>query len=296
MEKDKYIEQSKYGYLKLNKEILCDLKEYYAEEYYKETRKRYYEKVETTNDIELPPIPDNEWLQQIYSEILEKIEGYNGNEFKSLIDIGCGHGSFLMCAKSKGWSVTGIEPSDEACSYLAKQNIRGFNGTIKEYIEHCEKIKVGCVTLNNVLEHIENPEAVLQDVYELLEENGILSIKVPNEFNALQEVANGFVKNKNWWVSIPDHVNYFDMKSLCRIVELAGFEIMERTCDFPMELFLLMGENYVDDGKVGQGCHEKRKLLETYMPKSLKDNWYQQMAALGMGRNIIVYARKVSKA
>src|SRR3712207_7662976 len=44
-----------------------------------------------------------------------------------------------------------------------------------------------------------------------------------------------------WWVAVPDHVNYFDVRSLCETCRQVGFEPVDVQADFPMELFLLMG-------------------------------------------------------
>ena len=63
-----------------------------------------------------------------------------------------------------------------------------------------------------------------------------------------------------------------------------------------MEMFLLMGENYVQDEKLGRICHAKRKQLEINLNKTnhnnLKRSLYQAFANLGIGRQIILYATK----
>ena len=41
-----------------------------------------------------------------------------------------------------------------------------------------------------------------------------------------------------------------------------GFPVAERTTSFPMEAFLLMGENYVGDPALGRACHTKRKRFD----------------------------------
>ena len=49
---------------------------------------------------------------------------------------------------------------------------------------------------------------------ELLSPGGIICIQVPNDFNQLQLLALKKVTKKEWWVAIPDHINYFDFQSL----------------------------------------------------------------------------------
>jgi len=59
-----------------------------------------------------------------------------------------------------------------------------------------------------------------------------------------------------------------------------------------MELFLLMGDNYVDNPEVGKQCHQKRVNFELSIPKELRRNLYNKLAELGLGRDCIIYARK----
>lgn len=58
--------------------------------------------------------------------------------------------------------------------------------------------------------------------------------------------------------SNPDHINYFDFHGIEILLENLGFGIVLKTSDFPMELFLLMGEDYIENYKVGIKCHQKK--------------------------------------
>ena len=97
---------------------------------------------------------------------------------------------------------------------------------------------------------------------------------------------------KEWWIAIPDHINYFNFQSLEKLLKFYGFEILSKTTDFPMELFLLMGENYVDNPEAGKLCHQKRVNFELSIPKELRRNMYEKLLELGLGRECIIYARK----
>lgn len=58
--------------------------------------------------------------------------------------------------------------------------------------------------------------------------------------------------------SNPDHINYFDFHGIEILLENLGFGIVLKTSDFPMELFLLMGKDYIENYKVGSKCHQKK--------------------------------------
>ena len=62
---------------------------------------------------------------------------------------------------------------------------------------------------------------------------------------------------------------------------------------FPLEMFLLFGDNYVKDGKLGSACHKKRVAFEENLRKLGKKNtlknFYRSLADLNLGRQISLY-------
>ena len=58
-----------------------------------------------------------------------------------------------------------------------------------------------------------------------------------------------------------------------------------------MELFILMGEDYVRDEQVGKKCHKKRMKFELSISDEIRRNIYMSFAKLGIGRSCIIYAR-----
>jgi SAM-dependent methyltransferase len=97
----------------------------------------------------------------------------------SLLDIGCGVGYFLSKAKKRGMKVMGVEP-DESLTNLGKIHFRGLdviNGDLKKVSELDRKFSN--VTAIDVLEHIEDDEAVLGLINSKLDRNGRLIVLVP---------------------------------------------------------------------------------------------------------------------
>ncbi|NWJ29659.1 hypothetical protein HX850_01900 [Marine Group I thaumarchaeote] len=96
---------------------------------------------------------------------------------------------------------------------------------------------------------------------------------------------------------LPDHVNYFNFKSLEKILTKTGFELFHKDATFPLELFLLMGFDYIDDDKIGREKHNERMRLEMNLEKSgnheLKKKLYQSFAQNGIGRTAIVFGKKI---
>jgi hypothetical protein len=87
-------------------------------------------------------------------------------------------------------------------------------------------------------------------------------------------------------------VNYFDFKSLQKILVSLNFEILYYTTDFPMEIFLLFGEDYVNNSKVGSMCHKKRINFELSIPDELRREIYHKLAEVGVGRSILIFGKR----
>ena len=71
---------------------------------------------------------------------------------------------------------------------------------------------------------------------------------------------------------------------------------MIRESTFPLELFLLMGQDYVKNPKIGKKIHLERIQFEKSFVKrketELKRKIYQKLAEIGIGRTAIIYAKK----
>ena len=91
---------------------------------------------------------------------------------------------------------------------------------------------------------------------------------------------------------MPDHVNYFTFDSLGRVLESLGLEVVDAIGDFPMEMFLLMGDDYVADRTLGPQCHRRRVAFELGLTGELRRSIYRNLARAQTGRNCFVFARK----
>ncbi len=112
--------------------------------------------------------------------INKKIELLNshckGN--KKLLDIGCGTGSFLGIIKDHGWNVCGIEPNDKA----REMGINSYQIPVygEEKIKNFSPESFSAITMWHVLEHVHNLKERINEIYNLLEKNGVAVIAVPN--------------------------------------------------------------------------------------------------------------------
>ncbi len=235
---------------------------------------------------------EQSWLcNTLYSDMHEVFTelGVNG----SLLDIGCGPGVFMSYMAERGWEVAGLEPSEDACKIAHEDGLTVYNSDLEKFASNTEEgtKRYNAVTMLNVLEHVPDPMGVLNMARKLLVEDGTLFIRVPNDFSELQLSTHEKLEGDRWWVAVPDHINYFNFESLGSLLHKAGYEVVYSQSDFPMEMFLLMGDNYVGNPEVGDACHKKRVAFETGIPGKLRRKLYRTLGHAGFGRSCLMYAR-----
>ncbi len=211
------------------------------------------------------------------------------------LDIGCGTGDLVRALAGVGWDAHGIEPAIEIARVGQAAGLRIEAETAIEYLERryaASSDPFEAITLLNVLEHIPDPVALIRATIDALAPGGRLVVRVPNDFSPLQVAAGEALGHDPWWVVSPDHVNYFDHASIIGLLERLGLDIVDRSADFPMELFLLMGDDYVGDPAVGRIVHERRRRLDLALEPEARRRLGRAWAAAGVGRNVFVVASR----
>jgi SAM-dependent methyltransferase len=228
---------------------------------------------------------------------LEILETLLPPDRRRLLDVGCGPGFFLQTALRRGWLAHGIEPSREAAAHA-----RALGALVTEgFFNDASAAALGrfdAIHLSNVLEHVPDPAHLLHLAHGVLEPGGAICVTVPNDFSPLQIAGRAAVGANDWWVAPPHHLNYFNFDSLTGLIARSGFAAKARTTSFPMEAFLMMGENYVDDPALGRACHNRRKKFDLAFEaaglKETRRNFYRALAELGIGREAVVIAVKAA--
>ena len=233
------------------------------------------------------------WLEAtLYHDLFDAVAPYVGE--REVLDVGCGAGDLVLWLGAQGLSASGIDPSTDAVAEARARGAVAECATLETWAKHPANMgRYGAITLVNVLEHVPDPIAVLSALRRLLAPGAALVFRVPNDFSDIQQAAEASgVARKGWWIAAPDHINYFRPETARAACAEAGLEVAHVTADFPMELFLLMGVNYVDDPADGQRAHAMRRRLEMTLPKAMRQRLYQALSDLGMGRNLLVTARR----
>jgi SAM-dependent methyltransferase len=262
-----------------------DIAGYYKEQFYAGEKEDYCERHQS----------EIQWWNQVYEERYLIFEKHLSQNQRRILDIGSGPGFFLKFGKERNWKTKGIEPSVQAAAFARNMGLEIDNEVFDE--TSAKKLgKFDVIHMNGVMEHLPNPKNFLNICNHILNPGGLLFTCVANEYSPFQEILVEHLGYRPWWLVPPEHINYFDMHSIEKLVASSGFEVLQTTTTFPMELFLLMGDNYVGDESVGKECHRRRKNLEFALKRSgnveLKRKIYKGLSALGIGREIELTARK----
>jgi SAM-dependent methyltransferase len=211
-----------------------------------------------------------------------------------ILDVGCGIGLFVEYAAHTGWEAVGIEPSTEA---VEAARLRGLDVQLGTW-ERTTSAEVGrfdAVHCKLVLEHLADPRGFVTWARNLLVPGGVLCLHAPNEFNVLQRAVLQAHDKPPWWIAGPFHINYFTFDSIEALAAGAGLEPFDRQATFPMELFVLLGFDYIGNDTVGSEMHGRRMQMETTLrdvgAEEVRRALYRDLARLGLGREAIVYAR-----
>lgn len=97
----------------------------------------------------------------------------------SVLDIGCGIGTFLAVCRTGGWNVTGVEPSSIACEVARKEyGLDLINEPFSSALFRGQKFDA--VFAAQVLHHLPDPAAFVADVDRVLADDGLLILRTPN--------------------------------------------------------------------------------------------------------------------
>jgi SAM-dependent methyltransferase len=153
-----------------------------------------------------------------FSEILDELEPHRGNG--RLLDVGTSIGLFLDLARSRGWDGVGTEFGERALAY-ARDELE-LEVTDKPLADTgFEPGSFDVVTLLSVLEHINDPRAMLREVRELLKPGGALFLIVPN----VDSLACRVLHEKAATFDGRNHLIYLSPRTLPRLLAGAGFEV-----------------------------------------------------------------------
>lgn len=117
---------------------------------------------------------------------------------KRFLDVGCAYGGFLVAFAEQGADVTGMD-LDNSLLELARHNLRDHQLVASLRLQDATNTEelsplrghFDIVTCNDVIEHVEDPEALVSNISSLLTEGGLAYFEIPNALVPLHVLSDG---------------------------------------------------------------------------------------------------------
>jgi SAM-dependent methyltransferase len=136
----------------------------------------------------------------------------------TLLDVGSGLGIFPYRMKEAGWNCTALDPDPRAAAH--SREVVGVQAITGNFMligpEQLGKFDV--ITFNKVLEHVEDPVAMLSKAPRHLNPNGCVYVEVPDGEAAAVEGP----EREEFFI---EHHHVFSTTSLTMMVSRAGFRV-----------------------------------------------------------------------
>lgn len=158
---------------------------------------------------------------------VKKLEHYKFYQLHQLIksgrilDVGSGELGFLSLCKNAGFDAYGCELSDVGLERAHREGIKLFVGDF--LMAKYPKKFFDVITFWHSLEHFPDPAESIKKVFQILKDNGLVIIAIPN-IESIQ--AHLFGK---YWVhlDVPRHYYFFSPKTLNKLLGKNGFKTIK---------------------------------------------------------------------
>lgn len=134
----------------------------------------------------------------------------------SLLEVGFGSGTFLAYMQARGWRVQGCDVSPSACRRAADRwSVPTHCGAVASLPRD---VRYDAVVMNHILEHVQYPLEMLEEIRARMNPGGHLQVAVPN-------ISCWEARLPGWIGYQPYHFTYFTRETLTDAVIRAGFNI-----------------------------------------------------------------------
>jgi 2-polyprenyl-3-methyl-5-hydroxy-6-metoxy-1,4-benzoquinol methylase len=153
------------------------------------------------------------------------------DDLESILEIGCGSGSFGRLVKNnRDVKYVGVElvesVAEQARSYLDEVVVCNIESSHLDFLQG----SFDCLICNDVLEHLVDPWRVLKELVEYVRPGGYVVLSLPNV--RFSEVVKDLVVRKKWeyrdqGVLDRTHLRFFTETSIVELCESAGLSVIK---------------------------------------------------------------------
>lgn len=207
-----------------------------------------------------------------------------------VLDVGCGSGNLLIAAQHLGHEVWGQEFNPQMVNLVRNLGIKVTDLPLTD--SYFPQRYFTNIVLSQLIEHVENPVGLLQDLLPLLEANGQIIISTPNPHCILAKLY-----REGWagWHT-PFHLSLPSKQALIRVATQLELTCKSLTTNTPTWLFMMNFLSYFA-GKEGEFNHRliagisksQHLLLMPFLPV------LRIIDLLKLGDNTVVILQKQSR-
>lgn len=191
------------------------------------------------------------------------------------LEVGCGSGASVRAATDLGWSATGIDIDPELIR-AGQEQLHVDLRCVPLLDTNFTEGEFDFIRLRDVIEHLPNPYDCLLMIRRLLKPAGVALFVTPNEDGLPTRMRHlfGRPREKVATVHPPHHIHGFSPKTMNRLLERAGFKVLEEKTTTPVD------PDYVTSNNMRAASN----LLNVGLWQSAK--------AIGMGSMLVSWASK----
>ena len=135
-----------------------------------------------------------------------------------IVEIGCGRGELGYIMRDDPYTYIGYEPASGLSKFGQQHGVN----VVHDFFKGEAAPPADAIVIDNVLEHVLDPQGLLADAVTTLRPGGLAVVIVPNR-NDLRQVLRGWRDTRHWIP--PDHINYFSMTDIERMFAYCGLDV-----------------------------------------------------------------------
>jgi SAM-dependent methyltransferase len=194
-----------------------------------------------------------------------------------LLDVGCGHGLLLDEARARGYSVEGLELSEQAFAHAHDAlSLTVHARTLGDLVQDPDAARYAVIVLADVLEHLDDPPRAIANCVKLLEPDGVLCVVTPDPGSRTARLAGA-----GWWGYLPAHTYLLPRLTLRELLERSGVAI---AADLPFVRTFSLRYWMAGLAERGGAVGRTVSLLRAAAPKRMR-------VSLSLGDERVVVAR-----
>jgi 2-polyprenyl-3-methyl-5-hydroxy-6-metoxy-1,4-benzoquinol methylase len=155
---------------------------------------------------------------------LRRIAGFMPRGNNTLLDYGCGSGTWLVLLKELGctYSMIGTDITVGPLQELGKRGIEAYPCDETTLARHIKPESIGVVHMFHVIEHLPHVDRTLESIRKVLIPGGVLIGQTPN----VASLGRRFWGDLWYQWHAPQHLVLFSDETLKRHAQKAGFEVV----------------------------------------------------------------------